>query len=73
VQYYTRRQLRRRGPVIVVPNNGTTADPDVAVEADAYALSQGGLNPPVIAIVSVRPTSCGQYRYWNGNRCVDAR
>jgi hypothetical protein len=73
VQYYTRRQLRRRGPVVVVPNNGATADPDVEVEADADALSQGGLSPPVIAIVPVRPTSCGEYRYWNGSRCVDAR
>jgi hypothetical protein len=73
VQYYTRRQLRRRGPVVVVPNAAATADPDVDVEVDADTISQGGLNPPVIAIVPVRPASCGEYRYWNGNRCVDAR
>jgi hypothetical protein len=22
---------------------------------------------------ATRPASCGQYRYWNGDRCVDAR
>jgi hypothetical protein len=32
-----------------------------------------GETPPVIAIVPVRPVSCGQYRYWDGDRCVDAR
>ena len=73
VQYYTRRQWRRRGPVVVVPNTGVAVDPDVEVEVDADALSQGGLNPPVIAIVPVRPASCGEYRYWDGDRCVDAR
>lgn len=31
------------------------------------------LNPPVIAIVPVRPMSCGEFRYWNGSACVDAR
>jgi hypothetical protein len=30
-------------------------------------------NPPVIAIVPVRPVSCGEFRYWNGSACVDAR
>ena len=30
-------------------------------------------NPPIIAIVPVRPASCGQYRYWDGAQCVDAR
>lgn len=23
--------------------------------------------------VIVRPSNCGQYRYWNGTRCADAR
>ena len=30
-------------------------------------------NPPIIAIVPVRPVSCGEFRYWNGSACVDAR
>ena len=72
VQYYSRRQWRRQGPgpVVVVPNTGVAVDPDVEVEVDA--LPDGSLNPPVIAIVPVRPASCGEYRYWNGERCVDA-
>lgn len=24
-------------------------------------------------VVPVRPLSCGEFRYWNGERCVDAR
>lgn len=28
--------------------------------------------PPAVA-VPVRPVSCGEFRYWNGERCVDAR
>jgi hypothetical protein len=26
-----------------------------------------------LAVVPVRPLSCGEFRYWNGERCVDAR
>lgn len=31
--------------------------------------------PVVVApvLVPVRPASCGQYHYWNGVQCVDAR
>jgi hypothetical protein len=29
--------------------------------------------PPVIIFVPMRPASCGQYRYWDGERCADAR
>lgn len=43
---------------------------DVDVDADA---GPPALNPPIIAIVPVRPVSCGEYRYWDGERCVDAR
>ncbi|MGD9503160.1 MAG: hypothetical protein AB7V40_11820 [Methyloceanibacter sp.] len=64
VQYYARRPWwRRQGPV-VVPREAVETDPNLA---------EGGLNPPVVAIVPVRPTSCGEFRYWDGDRCVDAR
>jgi hypothetical protein len=50
-------------------NDCTGAD-DVDVNVD---VTVPGETPPVIAIVPVRPVSCGQYRYWDGERCVDAR
>jgi hypothetical protein len=28
---------------------------------------------PFPGLIVVRPASCGKYRYWNGERCVDAR
>jgi hypothetical protein len=33
-----------------------------------------GYQPPVYGwIAPLRPASCGKYRYWNGERCADAR
>jgi hypothetical protein len=26
-----------------------------------------------VVVHPVRPANCGEYRYWNGTRCVDAR
>lgn len=28
---------------------------------------------PAFVMVPLRPSSCGRYRYWDGDRCVDAR
>jgi hypothetical protein len=58
-----RRNWRRYGPDVVIP------DVDVEVTAPAVITE----NPPIIAIVPVRPVSCGEFRYWDGERCVDAR
>lgn len=63
-QYYARRPWWRRQEPIVVPKEAIETDPNLA---------EGGFSPPIVAIVPVRPASCGEYRYWNGNRCVDAR
>jgi hypothetical protein len=63
-QYYTRRPWWRREGPIVVPKEAIETDPNLA---------EGGLNPPIVRIVPARPTSCGEYRYWDGERCVDAR
>ncbi len=29
--------------------------------------------PPVYGWVDMRPPSCGEYRYWDGDECLDAR
>ena len=26
-----------------------------------------------LVVVPIRPAHCGEYRYWNGRRCIDAR
>jgi hypothetical protein len=57
-----RRNWRNYPPAVVVP------DADVNVDVVVP-----GETPPLVAIVPVRPASCGQYRYWDGDRCVDAR
>jgi hypothetical protein len=62
-----RRNWRRYGPTVVIP------DADVDVDVDVNEVAVPGETPPVIVIVPVRPASCGQYRYWDGARCVDAR
>ena len=66
VQIFPRRYYRRYGPygappVVVVP-------PVVAVVPPAAVIEQ-----PVIVLPPPRPASCGEYRYWNGQYCVDAR
>ncbi|MBM3544408.1 MAG: hypothetical protein FJX44_07895 [Alphaproteobacteria bacterium] len=42
-----------------------------------YVPSPVVVTPPVAvvpgAVILLRPTSCGQYHYWNGVACVDAR
>ena len=62
---YWDRQYRRYGPyatppVVVVPQPAPVVPP-VVVEQ------------PVIVVPPPRPASCGEYRYWNGQYCVDAR
>jgi hypothetical protein len=59
---YLRRYYRRYG-----------YGPDVEVVVPPVVVEEGVLNPPTVMIVPVRPVSCGQYRYWDGDRCVDAR
>src|SRR3990170_4943862 len=60
---YWRRYYRRHGydPVPDGP-------PPIIVEEAPAVLTE-----PQVMIVPVRPVSCGQYRYWDGETCVDAR
>jgi hypothetical protein len=69
--YWKRRWRRGYDPdVVVVPPADVEVDTDGDVDAD---VALPGERPPIIAIVPVRPASCGEYRYWDGDRCVDAR
>jgi hypothetical protein len=63
------RRNWRYGPDVVIPD----ADVDVDVDVDVTAPAVVTEHPPIIAIVPVRPVSCGEFRYWDGERCVDAR
>jgi hypothetical protein len=57
-RYYRRNGVWPRGP-------GPYVDRDVVVTLDD--------DDDFVVIVPLRPASCGQYRYWNGVACVDAR
>src|SRR5262245_7408811 len=70
------------GVLIVVAlgtTSGVVAAP-VAVPPAAVAVPQPApvvppvvVEQPVIVVRPPRPESCGVYRYWNGQYCVDAR
>ena len=47
--------------------------PNVAITADAPPPVLNPDNPAIIAIMPIRPVSCGEFHYWNGAACVDAR
>jgi hypothetical protein len=49
------------------------APPAIYEGRPAYAYQPGYAVPGVYGFVAERPSSCGEYRYWNGVRCVDAR
>jgi hypothetical protein len=57
-----RRRYYRRG---YLPPPGAVVDPDAAVIVDD--------DDGVVVVVPLRPASCGEFRYWNGVACVDAR
>ena len=58
---WRRRYWRRHG---VWPNG-----PRDAVGGDAVVVAPGG----TVVVGPVRPASCGEFHYWNGVACVDAR
>ncbi len=47
--------------------------PDVVVVQPGTPPATVTENPPIVTIVPVRPASCGEFHYWNGSACVDAR
>jgi hypothetical protein len=63
---YWDRQYRRYGPYAVPPAA-------VVVPQPAPVVPPVVVEQPVIVVPPPRPASCGEYRYWNGQYCVDAR
>jgi hypothetical protein len=69
--------------VVFGASSGAFAQPaDVYVYPDEpYSYEESAPAPPVyqyrsdrsVVLRPVRPANCGEYRYWNGERCVDAR
>lgn len=67
-----RRYCRRHGcgPEAVFPDAAAGPQLETGIAAEVEAEPDA---PAVIVLPPPRPLSCGQYRYWNGARCVDAR
>ena len=66
---WRRRYYRRNGvwPPVSVPR--AAVEEGVIVDEDVVVLP----NEPVVRIIPARPVSCGEFHYWDGERCVDAR
>ena len=60
---YVRRFYRRNG---YLPGAGPNYAPPIVDEMIVAPVD-------TVIIVPLRPASCGEFRYWNGDRCVDAR
>jgi hypothetical protein len=58
---WQRRYLRRYGTL--PPGPPPVVGNNVVIDADE----------DTVIIVPLRPASCGEFRYWNGTACVDAR
>jgi hypothetical protein len=68
---YTRRYWRRYCKVNNCDPDDMIGQPMVTprVVGEAIVTPDGG----TVLVVPLRPSSCGQYHYWNGVACVDAR
>ncbi len=44
-----------------------------APEGPSYYVPEAPLVDEEVLLVPVRPSSCGEFYYWNGEACVDAR
>lgn len=62
---WRRRYWRRYG---VWPTGPWPPAPPPRVAGDVVLETDDG-----VVVVPVRPLSCGEYHYWNGEACVDAR
>jgi hypothetical protein len=66
-----RRYCRRHGcgPDVVYPGAVVAPDGEAGIDAEVDIESDA----PAMIVLPPRPLSCGQYRYWDGRTCVDAR
>jgi hypothetical protein len=72
--YIDRYRAYEPAPVYVVPPPITIYPPPVVTYPPPVVLyPPRGYAAPVEHYIIERPTSCGVYRYWHGDRCVDAR
>lgn len=75
---YRRRYCRRYGcgPEVILPGAEVIPGEEVVPGAEVIPGAEVDLDvdvPAVVVLPPPRPLSCGQYRYWNGVACVDAR
>jgi hypothetical protein len=61
---WRRRYYRRNGVWPPVTGPRAVVEPGVVVETD---------DGDVVVVAPLRPASCGEFHYWNGVACVDAR
>jgi hypothetical protein len=61
---WRRRYYRRNGVWPPVTGPGAVVEPGVLVETD---------DGEVVVVAPLRPASCGEFHYWNGVACIDAR
>ena len=63
------------GVVVTSPDEPALVDEDDGpVIVEEYPASPPArYEPPVYGWVGVAPENCGTFRYWNGERCADAR
>jgi hypothetical protein len=62
-------------------SSGAFAQAAVVQPDEPYYYEEYEAAPPVykyrddgpVLVRPIRPANCGEYRYWNGERCVDAR
>jgi hypothetical protein len=61
------------GPVPKITASNATSGFVAETGLRRYYRSQEYIAPRERAVIVVRPTNCGEFHYWDGMQCVDAR
>jgi hypothetical protein len=72
VQLFPRRYYRNH-PYAVPPAAVVVTPPPVVVPAPVVPGAVPLVEGVPVVVVPLRPASCGEFHYWNGVACVDAR